>query len=175
MGNNLKEFINSDMGLIDKKTPDNIDPKTSAKTTTDKSVEMSRQPYNWTIYNIKLQEKELEHSSKANEFSKNPEGFYKFLESIGESNKFENYFEKIDPKEKLKEISRDKAYKVMETLLSKRNTTDIIKRNLPTIEEIKNKEILLLDKLTKIAETIKDVMNEEEKNVIMSYFAEKIK
>ena len=45
----------------------------------------------------------------------------------------------------------------------------------PTIEEIKNKEILLLDKLTKIAETIKDVMNEEEKNVIMSYFAEKIK
>jgi hypothetical protein len=78
-------------------------------------------------------------------------------------------------KEKLKEISRDKAYKVMETLLSKRNTTDIIKRNLPTIEEIKNKEILLLDKLTKIAETIKDVMNEEEKNVIMSYFAEKIK
>ena len=90
MGNNLKEFINSDMGLIDKKTPDNIDPKTSAKTTTDKSVEMSRQPYNWTIYNIKLQEKELEHSSKANEFSKNPEGFYKFLESIGESNKFDN-------------------------------------------------------------------------------------
>jgi hypothetical protein len=59
--------------------------------------------------------------------------------------------------------------------LSKRNSTEIIKRNLPTIDEIKNKEILLLDKLTKIAETIKDVMNEEEKNVIMSYFAEKIK
>ena len=64
----------------------------------------------------------------------------------------------------------------MEALLTKRrNEIDIINRNLPTIEEIKNKEILLLDKLTKIAETIKDVMNEEEKDVIMSYFAEKIK
>lgn len=176
MANDLNEFINSDMELISKKTPDNIDPKTSAKTTTDKSVKMSRQPYNWTIYNIKLQEKDLPHSKKANEMSKNPEAFHKFLESIGENEKFNEYFEVADPKSKLKEISKAKAYDVMEALLTKRrNEIDIINRNLPTIEEIKNKEILLLDKLTKIAETIKDVMNEEEKDVIMSYFAEKIK
>lgn len=175
MEDNLNEFINSDMELISKKTPDNIDPKTSAKTTTDKSVKMSRQPYNWTIYNIKLQEKELEYSKKANELSQNPEQFYSFLESIGQANKFEEYFEKTDPKTKLKEISKVKAYEVMEALLNRKNNNDIITRNLPTIEEIKNKEMLLLDKLTKIAETIKEVMSEDEKKVIMSYFSEKIK
>ena len=93
MEDNLNEFINSDMELISKKTPDIVDPKTSAKTTTDKSVKMSRQPYNWTIYNIKLQEKDLEYSNKANELSQNPEQFYSFLESIGEASKFEEYFE----------------------------------------------------------------------------------
>ena len=64
----------------------------------------------------------------------------------------------------------------MEALLATRNDNkDIVVKQLPTIEEIKGKEILLVDKLTKLAETIKSVMSEEEKRVILSYFAKQIK
>ena len=92
MGENIKEFINSDGSIISSKVP-NIDPKTSAKTTTDKSVGMRTQPYNFTIYNVKLQEKELPYSEEANKMAENPKSFYEFLESVGESVKFEEYFE----------------------------------------------------------------------------------
>jgi hypothetical protein len=171
MGENIKEFINSDGNIISSKIP-NLDPKISAKTTTDKSVGMRTQPYNFTIYNVKLQEKELPYSEQANNMSENPGNFYKFLESVGESEKFDEYFEVSDVKERLKEISRRKAYKMMETLLTKKSiSTDVMTKQLPTIEEIKNKEVLLLDKLTKIADTIKEVMSEEEKKVILSYFS----
>lgn len=175
MEKNIKEFVNSDGTIISSKIP-NIDPKISAKTTTDKSIKMRSQPYNFTIYNVKLQEKELPYSEQANKMSKNPENFYKFLETVGESDKFEEYFEISDPKNRLKEISRKKAYDVMEALLSKQNTAnDVIIKTPPTIDEIKNKEVLLLDKLTKIAETIKEIMSEDEKKVILSYFGEKIR
>jgi len=99
------------------------------------------------------------------------------LESIGEGDQFESYFQKDDsPKSKLKEISKIKAYEMMEALLATKNDNkDIVNRELPTIEEIKNKEILLVDKLTKLAEAIKSVMNEEEKKVLLSYFAKQIK
>lgn len=175
MGENIKEFINSDGNIISSKIP-NVDPKTSAKTTTDKSVGMRTQPYNFTIYNVKLQEKELPYSEEANKMAENPGSFYEFLESVGETEKFEEYFEVSDPKERLKEISRKKAYKMMETILTKKSvSTDVMTKQLPTIEEIKNKEVLLLDKLTRIAETIKEVMSEDEKRVILSYFSEKIR
>lgn len=175
MEENIKEFINSDGTIISSKIP-NIDPKTSAKTTTDKSIKMRSQPYNFTIYNVKLQEKEMPYSEEANKMANNPENFYKFLESVGESEKFEEYFEISDVKKRLKEIGRKKAYDVMEALLTKHNNSnDVITKTPPTIEEIKNKEVLLLDKLTKIAETIKEVMSEDEKKVILSYFGEKIR
>ena len=176
MEDGIKEFVNLDGSIISSKVP-NIDPKTSAKTTTDKSVRMRTQPYNWTIYNVKLQEKELPYSNEANKMAKDPESFYKFLESVGESEKFEEYFEaKSTPESKLKEISKEKAYKMMETLLAIKNQVgDVLTKQVPTIDEIKNKEVLLLDKLTKIAETIKEVMSEDEKKVILSYFGEKIR
>lgn len=176
MEKNINEFINSDGTLINSKVP-NIDPKSTAKTTTDKSIGMRTQLYNFAMYNVRLYEKELPHTDKANEMSDNPKLFYEYLESINEKDKFEEYFEKSDDvKSKLKEISRKKAYEVMETLLSKKNNYhDVIKKTQPTIEEIKNKEILLLDKLTKIAETIKQVMDEDEKKVILSYFGETIR
>ena len=88
MEDGIKEFVNLDGSIISSKIP-NIDPKTSAKTTTDKSVRMRTQPYNWTIYNVKLQEKELPYSNEANKMAKDPESFHKFLESVGESEKFE--------------------------------------------------------------------------------------
>jgi hypothetical protein len=177
MEKDVKEFVNADGSLISGGVP-NTDPKTTAKTITDKTVQMSRQPYNWTIYNVKLQEKELPYSDKANEMAKDPEKFYKFLESVNETEKFEEYFEATKkPSEKLKEISKEKAYKMMETLLMNKKSygDNVFSKSVPTIDEIKNKEILLLDKLEKIAEAIKNIMSEDEKKVILSYFSEKIR
>lgn len=175
MENEIKEFINSDGTLISGKIP-NVDAHTTAKTTTDKSVGMRTQPYNFTIYNVKLQEIDGKpHYKKANELANNPESFYKFLESINEQDKFEEYFE-VNPSNKLKVVSRKKAYEVMETILNKHSKfSDVISKKMVTIDEVKEKETLLLDKLTVIAETIRDIMSEEEKDVIVSYFKDKIK
>ena len=172
---NIKEFLGDDGTLMTGKTPI-TDPKTSAKTTTDASVKMQRQPYNWTIYNIKMQETDLPYTEQANKCANYPQKFYQFLESIGKPELFETYFEKSNIKESLKQVSRDKAYEVLETILNRReNKSDVISKTLPTIEEIKEKEILLIDKLDKIANTIKRVQSEEEKEVLLSYFKEQIK
>jgi L-lactate utilization protein LutC len=176
MEKKIKEFVNDDGTLISGKIPV-LDPKITAKTTTDKSIKMRSQPFNWTIYNVKLQETDLPYSEQAMKMSKDPSKFYEFLQSVNEVDKFEEYFEKKeDYQSKLKEVSKQKAYSVIERILSKRGVeSDVLTKKLPTIEEIKNKEILLLDKLTKIAGAIKEVMNEDEKKVILSYFTEQIK
>ena len=176
MDNKMNEFVNADGEPIGSKIPI-VDPKTSAKTTTDKSVHMRAQPFMYTVYRRFFGEGELPHTAKADEMKDNPQKFHEYLKSIGEGDKFESYFQKDEsPKAKLKEISRIKAYDMMEALLANKGTSsDIVTRQLPTIEEIKNKEILLVDKLTKLAETIKSVMSEEEKKVLLSYFAQQIK
>jgi hypothetical protein len=174
MSKKIDEFVNADGALIKSKIP-NTNPLTTAKTTTDKSMRMRAQPFLYTVYRRFFSESELQHTEKADEMKDNPEGFHKFLESIGEGEAFESYFQK-DPKAKLKEIAKDKAYNVLETLLANRKSTqDVFNKTPPTIDEIKNKEILLVDKLTKLAETIRTVMSEEEKQVILSYFSEKIR
>ena len=97
---------------------------------------------------------------------------------------FEDYFVEIkpkmkdvkpaneaDPKDKLKEIAKEKAYKMLETLLAKRKDSDyLISRNMPTIDEIKNKEKLLFDKFDNLIEFFRENLNEEEKKLLLSYF-----
>lgn len=177
MEKKLDEFVNSDGTLISSKIP-NIDPLTTAKTTTDKSIRMRAQPFMYTVYRRFFSEgEELLHTKKADQMKDDPKKFHEYLKTIGEGDSFEKYFQKpVTPKDKLKEISRIKAYEVMETLINRRaNNNDIVTKTLPTIDEIKNKEILLVDKLTKLAETIRDIMTEDEKKVISSYFNEKIR
>ena len=175
MANNIKEFVNADGTLINSKVPI-TDPKTTAKTTTDKSMKMRAQPFMFSTYRRFFSENELPHTQKADELQENPEGFHKFLESIGEGQNFEQYFQKDDAKGKLKEVSRDKAYKMLETLLANKDTRqDVLTKTPPTIEEIQGKETLLVDKLTKVADTIRQVMDEEEKKVILNYFSQRIK
>jgi len=177
MAKQVNEFVNDNGEPIGSKIPI-IDPKTSAKTTTDKSVRMRAQPFMYTVYRRFFSEgSELPHTAKADEMKDNPKGFHEYLESIDEGDKFESYFQKDDsPKAKLKEISRMKAYEMMETLISSRSgNPDIITRTMPTLDEIKGKEVLLVDKLTKLAEAIKNVMSEDEKKVILSYFTQQIK
>ena len=172
----VNEFVNPGGEPIGSKIP-NIDPKTSAKTTTDKSVRMRAQPFMYTVYRRFFSENELPHTEKADEMKDNPKAFHEYLESIGEGDQFESYFQKDDsPKSKLKEVGRIKAYEMMEALLSNKGANnDIVTKQLPTLEEIKNKEVLLVDKLTRLAEAIKSVMSEDEKKVLLSYFANQIK
>ena len=176
MEKEVNEFVNAGGEPIGSKIPI-TDPKVSAKTTTDKSVRMRAQPFMYTVYRRFFSESELPHTAKADEMKDNPKGFHQYLETMGEGDKFESYFQKDDSAQaKLKEISRIKAYDMMEALLSnKGNNQDIMTKTPPTIEEIKNKEILLVDKLTKLAEAIKNLMSEEEKKVLLSYFAKQIK
>jgi hypothetical protein len=76
-----------------------------------------------------------------------------------------------DPKDKLKEIAKEKAFKMLETLLAKRNESDkLITKQLPTIEEIKDKENLILGKFDQLIEFFNQNMNEDEKKVLLSYF-----
>ena len=58
MENEVNEFVNPGGEPIGSKIP-NIDPKTSAKTTTDKSVRMRAQPFMYTVYRRFFSESEL--------------------------------------------------------------------------------------------------------------------
>lgn len=172
--NSLSEFINDDMGLINGNVP-NVDGKISARKTTDQTVKAVTQPFMYGAYRrYYLSEKELPHTSKADELKDNPKKFHEYLKEINEENSFEDYFKEIKtPKDKLKEISRVKAYEVIEQIFDKNKVKDadlLQKQTLPTIDEIKEKETLLLDKLTKIAEYVKNEMSEQEKKVILDYF-----
>jgi hypothetical protein len=162
----VKEFIDKDGYIIKGDTPI-VHPKSSAKKTTDQSVKMRVQPYNYTIYNVKLQETDLEYSEKLRELENNPKKFHEFLLNKNEGDKFENYFEVSDIKNKLSEISRKKAVNLIDKILTEES-------NIVTIEEIKNKEKLLLSKLDKIAESVKNVFTEKEKEVLLSYFKKSI-
>jgi hypothetical protein len=174
MTDNIKEFVNADGKLISSKVP-NTDPKTTAKTTTDKSMKMRAQPFMYTVYRRFFSESELPHTKKADEMKNDPKGFHQYLKSLGEGDKFESYFQK-DPKAALDEVAKEKAYKMMETLFtSKKDETDVLSKKQITIDEIRGKEQLLVDKLSKIAETIKHLMSEDEKKVLLSYFSQKIK
>lgn len=177
MNKKIDEFVNDGGTLISSKVP-NTDPKTTAKTTTDKSMKMRAQPFMYSVYRRFFNEGDnLPHTEKADEFKNNPKKFHSYLQSIGEGESFESYFQKEkSPKDKLKEISKNKAYNVLETLLASKNSDeDVFNKEPITIDEIKAKETLLLDKLTRIAETIKSIMSEDEKKTILTYFTQKLK
>jgi len=177
MEDNLKEFIDDEMNIISGDQP-NLNPKIVAKKTTDSQIKATGQPFMFGSYRrFYMQEDKLSHNEIADQHKETPQKFYEYLKELGEEVEFEKYFKKDDsPKSKLKEVSRIKAYDVIERILNKQSVvTDIFEKDeLPTIEEIKNKETLLLDKLERIAEYIKNELTESEKKVILNYFTQKI-
>jgi hypothetical protein len=175
MAETTNEFVNQGGKLIGSKIP-NTSAYTTAKNTTDKTVRMSRQPFMYTIYRRFFSEEELPHTAKADEYANNPKLFYEYLENLGEAEQFEKYFQPSnDPKDKLREASRMKAYEIM--LKNRKDVSDVLPdiRNEVTIDEIREKEELLLGKLDKITEYINREMNPSEKKVILSYFKQKIR
>lgn len=178
MNNELKEFIDDEMNIISGDQP-NLEPSIVAKKTTDHQIKATGQPFMFGSYRrFYLQEKELPHNDTADKFKDEPKKFYEYLKEINQETEFESYFQKDNSaKSKLKEVSRLKAYDVIERILNKQSSVNDLfeKEELPTIEEIKNKETLLLDKLDRIAEYIKNGMSESEKRVVLEYFTNKIK
>lgn len=177
MSNKLDEFIDDDGQLIGGKIPPNLNPKTTARTTTDKHVGMVAQPFMYGVYRRFFAEGDLPFNEQADAMKDNPEQFHNFLKSKNLGEDFEKYFQKaINPEERLKEISREKAYKVIETILQKSGKdSDIFpKESLPTIDEIREKETLLLDKLDRIADGLKEQLSEGEKNVLLSHFKNRL-
>lgn len=175
----IDEFLSTKGGLLKTQTP-YVDPRSTAKTTTDKSVRMRIQPFLYTIYRRFFSEGILPHNDIADKYQKDPEKFHKYLKEIGEGDKFEEYFAPDpDLKAQIKEVSRRKALDVIENLIDRRNSTpnreDILPADpLPTIDEIKEKEQLLLGKLDRIADYIYENLSAGERKVILSYFRKKI-
>ena len=179
MKKNVKEFIDSEGNLIGGDKP-NLNPNTTAKHTTDKTINQSRMPYNFSIYSAKLQENDMEFSKKADEFKEDPKKFYEYLKGFGKEDKFLDYFERKDQdnqiKEKLKEAAKRKAYEMMEDILKKKKQDkDVINKNKVTIEDIKEKEPALFKKYERLIETLKDELNHEEKMVLVNHFKNKMK
>jgi hypothetical protein len=182
----INEFIDADGDIIsgDKKY---IDYVNTSHDTTDATILKTRQPFVFQNYRRYYGEAVLPFNNEADYCKSNPKKFYEFLGKKGMEHTFEDYFTEvkqrkdvkpvIDPKDKLKEIAKEKAFKMLEDLISKRTDNDyLISKDMPTsIEEVKDKEKLLFDKFDKILEFFRNNLNEGEKKLLMSYFENSLK
>lgn len=170
----IKEFINPDGSVLKSKVPPYIDPKTTSHMTTDKYMKTVSQPFVFANYRRYYGESVLPYNEEADKCKDNPGKFYDFLKKKKSEVTFEQYFVNDDPKTKLKEIAKLKAIDIIEDIITKRNILngDFVKKetDLPTIDEVRGKEKLILGKLDRIANYIKSNLSEGEKKVILSYF-----
>lgn len=176
----IKEFIDADGDIIkgDKKY---IDYTATTHDTTDATILKTRQPFVFQNYRRYYGESALPFNKEADKCKDNPEKFHKFLYERGMEDTFEDYFVEVkpkmkdvkpaDPKEELKKVAKEKAFKMLETLLAKRNEGEtLIPKQSPTIEEIKDKENLILGKFDRLIEFFNENMDEAEKKVLLDYF-----
>jgi hypothetical protein len=175
----IKEFINSDGTMISGDLK-NFDHKNTSRKTTDATILMTRQPFVFQNYRRYYGESTLPFNEVADKHKDTPGKFYNFLYEKGLENTFEDYFIEVkakkevkpaNPKDTLKKAAKEKAFKMLEDLMSKTNDSSIISRNMPvTIEEIRDKENLILGKFDQMIEFFNQNMNESEKNVLLDYF-----
>src|SRR5690606_36323502 len=113
------EFIDKDGNIPKNDKPDNLDPKTTSKSTTDKLVKKVTQPSVFMNFRRYYGESEMEYSEIADKYQDNPKKFYEFLKEKGYENKFKDYFINVESiKETLDKKSLDKALKIVEDLLN---------------------------------------------------------
>lgn len=174
----IKEFIEDDGTLINSKMPPNINRMATSKSTTDQHVAASRQGMVWMNYRRFYGETDetLPFTKEADKWEKDPESFFKFLKSKGKQYEFKKYFvrkeEKKDVKSTLNETARIKMQELVNDLVSKRREEELVKKDSedkPTIDQLKERETVLIKKITTVAESIKSVFTEDECDVIIDY------
>ena len=118
----------------------------------------------------------LPFAKEADKWEKDPESFFKFLKSKGKGDEFNKYFvkkeEKKDVVSAINEVAKDKMKQLVEDLVTKKREDELVKKSdmdKPTIDQIKEREPALLKKITAIAESIKSVFEEVERDVIVDY------
>jgi hypothetical protein len=153
-----------------------------SKQTTDQHVASARQGMVWMNYRRFYGETDenLPFAKEADKWEKDPQSFFKFLKSKGKQDEFNKYFVKKEDKKEttnaakvLKEYQKDKMKKLVEDLITKkRENADIVKKkdeDVPSIENLKEREPALFKKITSIAETIKSVFTDKERDVVIDY------
>lgn len=179
----IKEFIKDDGTLINSKMPPNINRMATSKQTTDQHVATSRQGMVWMNYRRFYGEADatLPFAKEADKWEKDPEQFFNFLKSKGKTSEFKKYFAekekgKVDSTNTtkvLKESQKDKMRKLVEDLVTKkRDGNDIVKKkddDSVSIDQLKEREPALLKKITAVAESIKTVFTDKERDVIVDY------
>jgi len=176
---NIKEFIDDEGNIISGDLK-HVDYKNTSHDTTDASVLKTRQPFLFQNYRRYYGESTLPFNEEADKLKDSPEKFYEFLYKKGLENTFEDYFLEIkdkkdvkpaNPEELTKTTSKEKAFKMLEDLLSRGKDSSIINKVVPTtIEEIRGKESLILGKLDRLIEFFNKNMDESEKKVLLDYF-----
>lgn len=174
----IKEFIEDDGTLINSKMPPNINRMATSKSTTDQHVAASRQGMVWMNYRRFYGETDetLPFTKEADKWEKDPESFFKFLKSKGKEDEFKKYFvrkeEKKDVTSALNEVARNKMQELVNDLVTKKREDELVKKQFedkPTISQLEERETALMKKITQVAESIKSVFNEDERDVIIDY------
>lgn len=172
----IKEFINDDGTMINSKMPPSINRMATSKMTTDQAVTASRQGMVWMNYRRFYGEGDevLPFAKEADKMD--PESFFNFLKKKGKTDEFKKYFvekeEKKDVKSALNEIAKDKMKQLVEDLITKKRENEFVKKmdeDKPNIDQIEEREPALMKKITAIAESIKSVFEEKERDVIIEY------
>lgn len=174
----IKEFINDDGTLVNSKMPPNINKMNSSSSTTDQHVAASRQGMVWMNYRRFYGEADelLPFEKEADKWEHSPEDFFNFLKAKGKTNEFKKYFaEKVDKKavkSALDEAATKNMKQLVEDLIAKKREDELVKKtdeDKPTIDSIKEREPVLMKKITAIAESIKSVFEDSERDVIIEY------
>lgn len=175
----IKEFIDAD-GMIISGDKKHVDYKNTSHDTTDAAILKTRQPFVFQNYRRYYGEATLPFNEEADKHKESPEKFYDFLYKKGLENTFESYFiefvdkkdvKSVESEEDIDESEKELSFKMLEDLMSKGEERGIITTETPmTIEEIRDKENLILGKFDRIIEFFNENMNESEKKVLLDYF-----
>lgn len=119
----LSELVDDDGTLISSAIPDNAYLQSTIQNkTTDDHVKQARQQMIWMQYRRFYGESASKPTDKltlmADKYANDPEKFYNYLERIGESDKFNNYFVKKQESNNLHEnFKQGDAIEMIEKIL----------------------------------------------------------
>lgn len=188
----LDEFINKDGTLINKNVPDNINPKTSSKSTTDQFIRATTQQRGLHGFFRAYGEAELPYNDIADQYQESPEEFFMFLQTKGEEEQFGQYFQKREDDESseseiINPADVDQDIEVVQTTTNQPNPeTEVTtepeeKIDRPSIrkpksavyegimKEFKSSDKIISGKLDRILEYVNNSCSENQREAILEY------